>query len=168
MRKIGIFYGSDTGVTEEIAEKIQNEFGADNLEIFDVVGADGSDMENLSNIIFGASTQGVGDMQSDFEEFLEEIKSTDLSGKTVAIFGLGDADGYADTFVDAIGIIYEALEVKDCKIVGSVSTDGYDYDESTAEIEGKFVGLPIDEDNQDELTEERVKKWVAQLKREFS
>jgi len=168
MNKIGLFFGSDTGVVEEIAERIRKEFGKDNIEIFDVANADGSDMENFSNIIFGASTQGVGDMQSDFEEFLEEIKLTDLSGKTVAIFGLGDADGYADTFVDAIGIIYEALEVKDCKIVGSVPTDGYGYDESTAEKDGKFVGLPIDEDNQDELTEERVKKWVAQLKSKFS
>jgi len=168
MQKIGLFFGSDTGVTEEIAEKIQNEFGKDNLETFDVADADGSDMEGFSNIIFGASTQGVGDTQGDFEDFLDEIEATDLSGKTIAIFGLGDGDGYADTFVDAIGTIYEALEGKDCKIIGSVPTDGYDYDESTAEIDGKFVGLPIDEDNQDDLTEERIKNWVATLKGEFN
>ena len=168
MQKIGLFFGSDTGVTEEIAEKIQNEFGKDNLEIFDVADADASDMEDFSNLIFGASTQGVGDMQSDFEEFLDEIDSIDFEGKTVAIFGLGDADTYADTFVDAIGMIYEALEAKNCKIIGSVSTDGYDYDESTAEVDGKFVGLAIDEDNQDDLTDERIKTWVAQIKSEFN
>ena len=168
MQKIGIFFGSDAGTTEEIAEKMQQEFGEDNAEVFDVADADGSDMESFTNLIFGASTQGIGDMQGDFEEFMEEIEEADLSGKTVAIFGLGDADTYADTFVDAIGIIHELLDGKDCKIIGSVPTDGYEYDESIAEIDGVFVGLPIDEDNQDDLTDERIKNWVAQLKSEFN
>ena len=169
MKKIGLFYGSDTGNTEAVAEKIQEAFGGeDNLEIFDVADADGDDLANFSNIIFSASTQGVGDMQGDFEEFMEEIEDADLDGKTVAIFGLGDADTYSDTFVDAIGMIYEALADKGCKLVGSVATDGYEYDESLAEIDGVFVGLPIDEDNEDDKTDDRINSWVETLKGEFS
>ena len=33
---------------------------------------------------------------------------------------------------------------------------------------GKFVGLAIDEDNQSDLTDERIKIWVAQIKKEFA
>ncbi len=168
MKKVGIFYASDTGNTEVIAERLQAAFGEDNAQIFDVSDADASDMEPFTNLIFSSPTWGSGDLQDDFEEFMEEINEADLSGKTIALFGLGDGVTYEDTFVDAMGQIYEALEEKECKIVGSVSTEGYEYDESMAEKEeGKFVGLALDEDNQDDLTDERIANWVSQLKNEF-
>jgi len=168
MKNIGIFYASDTGNTELIAEKIAKAFGEEQAQVFDVSDADASDMEAFSNLIFSSPTWGSGDLQDDFDEFMEEIAETDFEGKTVALFGLGDGVTYEDTFVDAMGQIYEALEAKSCKIVGNVSTEGYDFDESLAEKEsGKFVGLAIDEDNQDDLTDERIEKWVAQLKNEF-
>ncbi len=168
MKKVGIFYASDTGNTEVIAEKMLKAFGEDNAQIFDVSDADASDMEPFTNIIFSSPTWGAGDLQDDFEEFMEEISEANFEGKTIALFGLGDGVTYEDTFVDAMGQIYEALEGKGCKIVGSVSTEGYDFDESTAEKEeGLFVGLALDEDNQDELTDERIVNWIAQLKGEF-
>lgn len=46
--------------------------------------------------------------------------------------------------------------------------DGYDFNESKAVVDGKFLGLAIDEDNQSDMTELRVKSWVSQLKKEFS
>ena len=51
--------------------------------------------------------------------------------------------------------------------VGYWSTDGYEFTESKAIRDGKLVGLALDEDNQSDLTEERIKTWVAQLKQEF-
>ncbi len=60
------------------------------------------------------------------------------------------------------------IEGKGCQLVGKVSTDGYEYDESRAEVDGQFVGLPLDEENQSNLTDERIKHWVEQLKNEFN
>ena len=168
MKKVGIFYASDTGNTEAIAEKMLAAFGEENAQIFDVSDADASDMEPFTNLIFSSPTWGSGDLQDDFDEFMEEISETDFDGKTIALFGLGDGVTYEDTFVDAMGQIYEVLEEKGCKIVGSVSTEGYEFDSSLSEKEdGRFVGLALDEDNQDDLTDERITNWVAQLKSEF-
>src|SRR5690554_4709432 len=130
MQKVGIFYGSDTGNTEAVAKQIQQELGADIATISDVANAKANDMEEFSNRRFGASTMGIGDLQYDFEDFLPEIEAADLEGKIIAIFGLGDQYSYSDSFVDAIGDIYEKLEGKGCQIIGQVPTDGYDYDES--------------------------------------
>ena len=168
MQNIGIFYGSSTGNTEAAAKQIQKELGADIVKTFDVANAKANDIEQFSNLIFGSSTWGIGDMQDDFEDFLSEITSANLEGKKVAIFGYGDQDTYADSFVDAIGQIYETLEGKGCEIIGMVSTDGYEYDESKAEENGHFVGLPLDEENQSDLTDERIKSWVEQLKNQFN
>jgi len=167
MGKIGIFYGSDTGNTEGVAKQIQKEFGDDIAEIFDVANANKDDLEKFTNIIFGCSTWGIGDMQDDFQSFLSEIKKANLEGKNIAIFGLGDQYSYSESFVDAIGEIYETLQNKSCHIIGEVSTDGYEFDESRAVKDGKFVGLPLDEDNQSDLTYERVKRWVNELKNHF-
>lgn len=168
MQNIGIFYGSSTGNTESAAKQIQQELSAEISDIFEVTNAKANDIEKYSNIIFGASTWGIGDMQDDFEGFLSEIQKANLEGKKVAIFGYGDQETYADSFVDAIGQIYEALENKACEVVGKIPTDGYEYDESKAEVDGQFVGLPLDEENQNNLSDERIAKWVEQLKSQFT
>ena len=72
MQNIGIFYGSSTGNTEAAAEQLQKEFGADNARIFDVSDVKASDLEGYSNLIFGSSTWGIGDLQDDFEGFLPD------------------------------------------------------------------------------------------------
>lgn len=168
MEKVGIFYGSSTGNTETAANQIQQELGVDIADIKEVTNAGANDLEAYSNIIFGASTWGVGDMQDDFDVFLSEIENANLAGKKIAIFGLGDQDTYADSFVDAIGIIYETLEGKGCEVIGQIAKDSYSYDVSKAEINGELVGLPLDEENQGNLTNERIKNWVQQLKGQFN
>lgn len=167
MQNIGIFYGSSTGNTEAAAKQIQNELGRNTVKLFDVENAKATDIEQFSNLLFGSSTWGLGDLQDDFVDFLSEIASANLEGKKVAIFGYGDQDSYADSFVDAIGQIYDALEGKGCEIIGMVSTDGYEYDESKAEVNGQFVGLPLDEENQSDLTDKRIKSWIEELKNQF-
>lgn len=168
MQKTGIFYGSTSGNTENVAKQIQAELGADNADVFDVSSAGSNDLEQYSNLIFGVSTWGVGDLQDDFEDFMSEIKSAGLEGKKIALFGLGDQDGYADSFVDGIGEIYETLKDKNCDVIGFTSTDGFDFSDSRGEVDGQFVGLAIDEDNQSDLTDSRVKDWVARLKEQFN
>ncbi len=165
MEKIGIFYGSSSGNTESVANQIAAALGE--VEIFNVDGANKSDLEDCKNIILGASTWGVGDLQDDFDDFLSELGDADLAGKKVAIFGLGDQESYADSFVDGMGAIYEAIADKGCELVGKTSVDGYSFDESRAVVDGEFCGLVIDEDNQSDLTEERVNNWVEVLKSKF-
>ncbi len=166
MEKIGIFYGSSTGNAESVANKLQEALGE--VELFDVADASADDLNKFSNLILGTSTWGVGEMQDDFDAFMSELNDADLNGKKVALYGLGDQDGYSDTFVDAMGEVYEALEGKGCELVGEVSTEGYEFESSKAEKDGKFVGLAIDEDNQDDMTDDRIAAWVEVLKGAFN
>jgi len=165
MNKVAILYGSTTGNTKAIAMKIGSLLNAD---IFDVAEKPLEALANYSNLILGVSTWGLGDLQDDWESFLPEFASADLKGKTIAIFGLGDADAYPDTFVDGMGTLFNAAMDKGCKVVGFTPTDEFKFDESTAVIEQKFVGLPLDEDNESTLTDSRIQKWVEQLKKELN
>jgi flavodoxin I len=168
MQNIGIFYGSSTGNTETVAKQIQEELGEDIATTFDVADAKAGDIEKFDNVIFGTSTWGIGDLQDDFEGFLSEISNANMDGKKVALFGLGDQYSYSDSFVDGIGEIYEALEDKNCEVIGATSIDGYEYDASRAEKDGQLVGLALDIENQDDQTGDRVATWVEQLKNQFN
>ena len=166
MKKIGLFYGSSTGRTKRVAEMIQKGFGAKNVNIFNIKDIKPADILTYDNLIFGTSAWGVGDMQDDWEMFIEDLVELDLSNKKIALFGLGDQVEYPGSFVDGLGTLYCRMPKKG-NVVGFCSTEGYKYYFSSAEKDGRFVGLPIDEDNQPELTEARVNKWVTQLKKEL-
>ena len=168
MKIIGIFYGSSSGNTEGVAKQIQAEFGADNAQVFDVAKATKDDLEKFDNLIFGTSTWGFGELQDDFDGFMKQIEAANLSGKTVALFGCGDQESYSDTFVDGMGLVWQSLQGKGCNIVGQTSTEGYSYSSSQSDVEGKFVGLAIDENNQSDQTADRVKAWVEVLKNAFN
>jgi flavodoxin I len=169
MSKIGLFFGTQTGTTQEIAERIQEELGGDSVvDLYDISTADATDFEKYDCIIIGCPTWDIGELQSDWESFYEDdLDKINFNGKKVAYFGAGDQYGYADNFQDAIGILEEKISSLGGKTVGYWPTDGYEFDASKALRNGKFVGLAIDETNQSELTDERVKAWVSQLKQEF-
>jgi flavodoxin I len=118
-------------------------------------------------LIIGCPTWNIGELQSDWEGLYDELDGVDFSGKKVAYFGTGDQVGYSDNFMDAIGIIAEKIEERGGITVGQWPTEGYDFNESRAVRDGKFVGLAVDEDNQSELTAARVKTWVAQIRSAF-
>ena len=167
MKTIGIFYGSSTGNTGDAAEAIKKELGNDIAEVFDVTDVKAEDLNNFSNIILGTSTWGAGDLQDDFEDFLDGIDSIDLSGKTVALFGMGDQESHGETYIDGLAEVYKKVIEKGATVVGTTSSEGYEHESSEAEINGNFVGLALDEDNQSELTEERISNWVKDLKDKF-
>ncbi|MGD1715954.1 flavodoxin FldA [Dapis sp. BLCC M172] len=168
MSKIGLFVGSTTGKTEEAAEIIQKEFGGDDVvTIHNMTDAQTDDFDGYQNLVIASPTWNIGELQSDWEGFFEELDNIDFKGKKVAYFGTGDQIGYADNFQDAMGMLEEKISSLGGTTVGHWSTDGYDFTESKAVKNGKFIGLALDEDNQAELTEERIKKWVAQLKTDF-
>lgn len=135
--------------------------------MFDVAKATKDDLEKFDNLIFGTSTWGFGELQDDFDGFMKQIEAANLSGKTVALFGCGDQESYSDTFVDGMGLVWQSLQGKGCNIVGQTSTEGYSYSNSQSDVEGKFVGLAIDENNQSDQTADRVKAWVEVLKNAF-
>lgn len=166
--KVAILYGSTLGNTERVAELILKEFNNEQIKLFNIANLKNSDCSELVNFdffIFGTSTWGVGDLQDDWEEF--DFKKINLENKKVAIFGLGDSEVYAWTYCDAIAKLHRILKMKKAKIVGYVPTSGYKFTKSESVENDYFLGLALDEDNYEDLTEERVKNWVIQLKESF-
>ncbi|TLX75603.1 flavodoxin [Labilibacter sediminis] len=161
MKKIGIFYGSSVGNTRFVAEKL-NDLISD-AELNPVEQASKSDIEKYDFLILGTSTWGVGNLQDDFETFVDTLLETDLKGKQVAIFGLGDQFTYPDTFCNGMGKLYELIKDKGCFFKGEWPVDEYDFSESLAVVNGSFVGLALDEDNEPDLTDYRLSNWVNKL-----
>jgi len=162
MGKTAIFYGSTEGNTESVAFKLKDLLG--DVDVYNVDSASADDLDKYDNLIFGASTWEIGELQEDWETFIDVLDDADFSGKTIAYFGLGDADGYPDTFVDAMGIIHEKIKDSGASFIGAVATEDYTFDDSAALYDGKFIGLPVDEDNESDMTDERLEKWVADIK----
>jgi len=167
MANIGIFFGSTEGNTERVVNQIQALLG-DDAELHNVNSATADDMQPYSNLILACPTWEIGQLQEDWDSFIDEIESVDYTNKKVTYIGVGDADGYPDTFLDAIGIIHDRIKDKGATFVGAWPTEGYNFNASKGAVNGKFLGLGIDEDNQKDLTAGRVEKWVAQLKTEFA
>jgi flavodoxin I len=165
-KKIGLFYGTTTGKTESVAEIIQKAFGK-TVTLHDISNTDTSDFDDYECLIIGCPTWNIGDLQSDWDGFFPELDDIDFSGKLVAYFGTGDQIGYADNFQDAMGILEEKISSLGGKTVGYTSTQGYDFNESKAIRNGNFCGLALDEDNEADLTDERIQAWISQLKKEF-
>lgn len=172
MSKIGLFYGPEGGNVERVAKLIAEKIGADRIEVHLVKDIEANVVANYSNVIMGISTIGKHNWSSDntgndWDIFLPKLNGLDLKGKKVALFGLGDHIAYADFFVDALGDLAESIGATGAKMIGQVSDEGYEYNESRAFQDGKFVGLPIDEDFEDDMTEERVDDWLKLILPEF-
>lgn len=168
MAKIGIFFGSTEGNTERVVNMIQEAFGGEDVAaLHNVNSASADDISEYDNIIYACPTWEIGELQEDWDSFIDEIEEVDYSGKKVTYLGLGDADGYPDTYQDAMGLIHERIADKGATFVGAWPTDDYEFEESKGVVDGKFLGLAIDEDNESDKTEGRVNAWVDQLKGEF-
>lgn len=167
MAKIGIFYGgSPKGSTYKAAQNIGKHFGKDMTVMHNVSDATREDLERYDYLILGTSAWGIGEMHQDWERFIDVLAEASIDEKKVALFGLGDQIEYPESFVDGMGTVFCRLPHKE-NVVGYWPTKGYSFYFSTAEKEGRFVGLALDEDSQPELTGERISKWVDQLKGEL-
>mmetsp|Transcript_4957 Transcript_4957/g.9455 ORF Transcript_4957/g.9455 Transcript_4957/m.9455 type:complete len:329 (+) Transcript_4957:96-1082(+) len=172
--KVGIFFGTSTGNTERVADLIFKEFGSDAEGPFDIDSVQGSVAKKFAEydaLIVGTPTWNTG---ADTERsgtgwdeiYYGEMQDLNVSGKTVAVFGLGDQISYSENYADASGELHDVFEKLGCKMIGYTSQEGYEHESSKAIRGDKFCGLLCDEINQDEFTVERVQKWVAQLKAE--
>ena len=160
MKKTIVIYGSSTGTCEAIAEKIASKLGTDVLKVQDLTADIIAENENL---ILGTSTWGAGELQDDWYDGVKLLQAADLSGKVIALFGCGDAESYGDTFVGGMGELYEAVKASGARLVGQVDVDGYTFDDSSAVVDGKFVGLPLDDVNEEDKTDSRIDDWLAAI-----
>lgn len=160
---IAVFYGSTTGVTQEAAETIAEKLGAD---VYNVADAQADAFDAYDCLVLGSSTWGLGDLQDDWADFLPKLNKSNLSGKKVALFAMGDQVSYSDTYGDAIAEIHDQLEDAGVIFVGAWGAEGYEG-EGRSKQGDKFLGLMLDDNNQSDMTAERIDRWVAQLKAEF-
>lgn len=164
MKSIAIIYGSSTNNTKSAAQTLAEKLEAFSPVVKDIAEVNPQELEEPDVLILGSSTWSVGELQDDWDSFFPQIQKLNLKGKTVALFGTGDSEGYPDTFVDAIGILYDEFAKTGCTMVGEVPSTGYTFDDSRALRDGNFVGLPLDEDNESNMTEGRIDAWVETLK----
>ena len=165
--RIKLIYGSDTGNTELVVEDLTKLL--EDVEVTTVADLTLEDWDH-NRFILGIPTWYDGELQSDWEEYFEEFKTIDFTGKKVAIFGLGDQLGYEEWFCDGIGILAKEILKNGGTVIGYTTKDkSYDFETTPKSIikDDMFYGLCIDEDNQGELTQERLKNWVEQLKLEY-
>ena len=157
---VTVIFGSDGGATRGVASKISKKSQGRSVDIKDATTAD---FENCHLLILGSPTYGDGTLQTDWEANIDKLRDANLRGRKVALFGTGDQQTYPLSFVDAMGILYNEVSALGAEVVGFTETAGYDYVESIAERDGKFVGLALDLDTQSGMTEKRVTAWLNHL-----
>ncbi|MCV6613636.1 MAG: flavodoxin [Cellvibrionaceae bacterium] len=169
--RVGLIFGTDTGNTEDVGEKICDELATMGISVdmTNITDIDESYFERHDFIIMGIPTWDFGGIQEDWEDQYGMLNSLDLSGKTVALYGLGDQLGYGDYFLDAMGWLHEIMQKVNANMIGYWPTVGYDFEASLGCSPDKshFFGLAIDEDQQFEQTDARVSHWVKQISEEY-
>lgn len=170
---IALFYGSSTCYTEFVGEKIaktlEKKCGENTVHIFKVGDDDLQKIQGYHNIILGIPTWDYGELQEDWENHWPELDQIDFENKTVALYGVGDQVGYPEWFLDALGYLHDKVQARGAKLIGYWPNEGYKFSASQALNEDGqfFLGLAIDEENQFDLTEERIDRWVTQILQEF-
>ena len=160
METIGIFFGSNTGKSEKVANLIKAELSKSSIQVHNIRFCAPSHFEKYDTFIIVTSTWGNGDLQDDWVEFDRFIDQIDFSQKTLAFVGLGDQETYPDTFSDGIGLLYGRIAHKAANVIGETDIEGYQFQKSKAVLNDKFIGLILDEDNQADLTKKRISQWV--------
>jgi flavodoxin I len=159
---VGSTYGNTESAAEQIAESLYNRTGV-GIDLANVKDDGCSAMQDYQHILIGCSTWHDGKLQDDWENCLDQLQRLDLHGKTIGLFGAGDQQGYSFSFQDALGLLGADLRARGAKLVGFTSTNGYSFAESKGVENGKFMGLALDYDNQDEQNEPRIEAWIEQI-----
>lgn len=172
MNKIGIFFGTDTGSTRLVAKKIYSLLGS---EVADkpknINRTQVSELLEYDALILGTPSYGIGDLpglavgcqEANWAEFVPYLDGVDLSGKRVALFGLGHQERYASRFASSLIQLYRVFDSYGAEIIGRWDTNGYEFEHSDAIIDNQFVGLVLDQRGQPHLTDERLKIWLSQV-----
>lgn len=167
--QFGLFYGSTTCYTEMAAEKIQQQLGADLVNLHNIKDTPLSLIQDYDILILGISTWDYGELQEDWESHWDELADMDLSEKVIALYGMGDQIGYTEWYQDALGMLHDVVTAAGATVIGYWPNQGYEFEASKALTEDKtqFVGLALDDENQYEQTDERIAQWTAALLKEL-
>lgn len=171
-KRVGLFYGSSTGYTEYVAFEIAKIWEATGQEPLQAVNI--GDLKQAETfleydcLILGIPTWNIGELQDDWDILFPQLDSLDFTGKKIALFGVGDQYGYPFNFLDAMGILGNKLIERGAVLVGYWNDPHYDFTESIAFIDGRFMGLGIDELHQHKLTPERLNTWIPQVIQELA
>ncbi len=166
---IGLFFGTTTGNTEDVAALIAEQLNAFSVDQHDIAEEGLAAVGNYQHMILGIPTWDFGELQEDWDDLWSELDEIDFNGRTCALFGLGDQIGYAEWFLDAMGLLHDKLQERGARMVGYWPNQGYKFTGSKAltQDETHFVGLAVDQDSQSDETDERVEAWVKQIVNEF-
>ncbi len=171
MARIGLFYGSSTGNTEYVAYEMKAELDRRDpslVEVFNIGSTTPEQFLKFDYFILGIPTWNTGQLQDDWEIFLPKLTGHSMAGKHIAIFGLGDQNGYGFNFLDAVGMLADDLMGLGAQLWGLWPVSGYEFEESRAQVEDQFLGLGIDQEGQSEKTPLRLTDWVTQVMDEFA
>lgn len=174
MNKIGFFFGTETGTTRLVAKKMHKKLGDEICDKpINVNRITPADLLAYDALILGTPSYGIGEIpgngisgcfEPNWGEFLAQMPAQpDLSGKRIAFFGLGAQERYADRFCSSLFALYSRFKDWGADIVGDWPTDGYTFEQSAAVVDGRFVGLVIDQRTQGMFTDERMDAWLAQV-----
>lgn len=173
MSKIGLFFGTDTGTTRLLGKKIAKQLGDELVDKpLNINRTNLEDFLGYKVLILGTATYGEGDLpgmennvkNGSWAEFVPLLDDIDLSGKTIALYGVGNQEKYGERYVNGMAKLYSIVKEKGATIVGNWGTDGYTFTASEAVVDGKFVGLALDNKSQKINTEERIHGWVEMVK----
>jgi flavodoxin I len=170
--QVGLFYGSTTGMTEVVALQIEQAWA--DMGLAPITAQNIGEVKDLSVLltydclILGLSTWNIGQLQDDWDIAFDQLDSLDFSGKSVALFGVGDQYGYPDNYLDAVGILGHKLLERGALLGGFWDTAGYEFTASRALLHGKFMGRALDEEHQSDQTPQRITRWLAQLAQEWA
>ncbi len=166
MKKIGLFYGTTGGRTTGVVDEFEFNL-RENVKIFNVENGI-SEISNFSNLILITPTYGFGELEAHWESVINELKSVDLSKKVVGLVGLGNQTTFGESFVGSLKILYDIVIKNGGKVIGTTSTLGYHFEDCEALINNKFMGLVLDEENQDDMTPDRIFEWLEDIKPQFN
>lgn len=174
MSKTAIFFSPEGGSVNQVAKKLGKMIGNDKADIIPVKDAGKDDVMNYSQVILVGSTVGADHWSNEtvlneWPGFFARIAGVSFEDKKVAIVGLGNSVLYPEHFADGMAYLHKEITAKNAQVFGFVDSEGYTFEDSEAvNDEGVFCGLPLDEDNEEELTDERLEGWLSRLGSDFA
>lgn len=152
------------------AEKIQSAIGESIVDLHNIKDVSLSLAQTYDFLIFGISTWDYGELQEDWESHWADIAALSLTGKVIALYGMGDQIGYTEWFQDALGMLHDEILVHAPTIIGYWPNQGYEFSASKALTDDQqyFVGLALDEDNQYDQSDQRINNWCQQVLEEIT
>lgn len=164
MKKTAIIYGSSTGTCEDLANRIAQKLSLTAANVYSAASLTVDLINEYEVLLLGTSTWGDGELQDDWYDAIKKLKTVQLNEKLIGLFGCGDSESYADTYCDGIGILYNELKDTGCTFIGNkVDTKDYSFSSSIAVINGSFVGLALDEINENDKTDTRIEAWINEI-----